>query len=235
MTKSFLTTDLLEEWHTASDYLGWARSLVERVKSEPGGLERILLRTGLGKPLMEEAIPIGLLASKYFDGSSDVRIALKLGSQNFDATVSDGRGEGGSVSHIEVTLAHEGEDQYLRNLHLLEKGYVSDFGPVTKHGTKKTELSVQVEGKMKSQAEVIQCERCLVSDAIERKLGKHYPPGTLLLVGFDDRMAFDRKDNIANLESVVAEYLPRLKAFHTLAIVGLHQGILLSWRTSDAT
>lgn len=234
MIASFLTPEVLEESHTAKDYLLWARSLVERVKLEHDGLKRIRFRDGLAKELMDEAIPIGLLGSKYFEESNEVQINLKIGSQSFDAIVSDNRAEGSSVSHIEVTLAHEGENQHLRMLCLHERGEVSGLGAVTKQGTKKTNLTVDVVEEMVSQVEVLQRERTLVSMAIDRKLKKTYPPNTLLLIGFDDTMAFDREDNVANLENVLVKYLPQLKAFHTVAIVGLQQSLFLSKRTGDA-
>jgi len=234
MPTPFLTNDVLEESHTAKDYLWWAKGLVERVKSEPGGLERIRLRVGPAKELMNEAIPIGLLASKYFGESDDVRIGLKIGSQNFDARVSDGRKRPSTVSYIEVTMAHEGEDEYLRMWHLHEKGEVSGLGGVTKRGTKKTGLAVEIAGEMVSQTEVLRRERDLLSKAMNRKLGKAYPPNTLLLVAFDDIMAFDRKDNAENLEAVLVDYVPSLKTFHTVAVVGLHQGFFICRRTGDA-
>jgi hypothetical protein len=55
---SMLTRDLLEEIHSAAQYLSWVRALIARVKQEPDGLERIRLKRGLAKELMNEALPI---------------------------------------------------------------------------------------------------------------------------------------------------------------------------------
>ena len=230
----FLTNKVLEESHTAKEYLLWAKGLVEQLKSKPNGLEMIRLRVGLAKELMDEVIPIGLLASKYFGESDDVRINLKIGSQSYDAVVSDHRKQPSAVSYIEVTLAHEGEDEYLRMWHLHKKGNASGLGRVTKHGTKKTGLCVEVAMEPLSQAEVLQRERGLLLKAIDKKLEKKYPQNTLLLVAFDDVMAFDRKDNIKNLEDVIVERMSSLRAFHTIAVVGLHQGLYICKRTGVA-
>lgn len=226
-----LTNEVLEESHTAKEYLLWAKDLVKKLKSEPNGLERIRLRVGLAKVLMEEAIPIGLLASKYFGESDDVRIKLKVGSQTYDAEVSDNRKQPSAISFIEVTLAHEGEDQYLRMRHLHEKGEVSGLGRVIKRGTKKTGLDVKVVNETLTQAEIMRRERDLLLKTIDKKLQKKYPPNTLLLVALDDEMAFDRKDNIKNLEDVIVERMSSLSAFHTIAVVGLHQGLYICKRT----
>jgi len=230
----FLTNEILEESHTAKEYLLWAKGLVEQLKSKTNGLEMIRLRVGLAKELMNEAIPIGILASKYFDKSDEVRINLKIGSQNYDAVISDYRKQPSAVSFIEVTLAHEGEDQYLRMLHLHKKGEVSGLGRVIKRGTKKTGLDVKVGRELLSQAEVLQRERSLLIKAIEKKLEKKYPQNTLLLLAFDDVMAFDRKDNIQNLEDVIVERMSSLRVFHTVAVVGLHKGLYICKQTGVA-
>ena len=234
MATPALTREVLEEAHTAAEYLQWARALIARVREEHDGLERIRLRIGLAQELMNEVFPLGLLASKYFNGSDEVRIQLKIGNQNHDATVSDARDRGSSVEYVEVTLASEGEDNYLRMRVLHKEGQVSGLGPVTKSGTQRTGLKIHVEPQAVSQAEVLQGEKNRVVQAIERKLGKSYPSNTLLLVGFNDEMAYDRPDNIAGLESAVSAYLPQLKAFHSVAIVGLSQGLFMSWRTGSA-
>lgn len=234
MAESILTAEILEEPHTARDYLSWARSLVQKLKTEPNGIERIRMRIGLAKELMNEAIPIGLLAAHYFNGSDDVRIALKIGSQIFDATVCDNRISPSSVSHLEVTVAQEGETEHLRMLHLHQTGEVSGLGTVTKHGTRRTGLTVNVEREMVSQHEVLHRERDRLSKAIDRKLDKPYPPNTLLVIAFDDTMAFDRADNIANLNDVLLKYTPKLTNFHSVAIVGLHNGLFIHKQTGAA-
>jgi hypothetical protein len=227
MAASVLSPAVLEETHTAADYLDWVRELIAQIKLEPDGLERIRLRIGLAKELMNEAFPIGLLAARYFERSERVSLSLKVGSQNFDAEVVDNRNQGSAVRYIEVTNADDGEDDYLRMRVLHERGEVSGLGSVTKTGTRRTGLTINVAREMVSQADVLQQERNRLSRAIERKLGKPYPPNTLLLLAFEDTMAFDRRENIASLESVLTEYLPRLQAFHSVAIVGLQQGSFL--------
>ena len=229
-----LSPAVLEQPHSAAHYLQWVKNLIAQVKLEPDGLEHIRLRIGLAKELMNEALPIGLLAARYFEGSEQVTRSLKIGNQNFDAKVVDGRRPGSAVQYIEVTNADGGEDEYLRTRVLQERGEVSGLGAVTKVGTKRTGLTISVAREMVCQADVLQQERSRVSRAIERKLGKPYPPNTILLLAFDDTMAFDRRDNIANLEDVLAEYLPRLQAFHSVAIIGLQEGSLLYRRAAGA-
>jgi hypothetical protein len=120
-----ISSELLEQAHTAKDYLNWIHDLIAQLKIEPDGLETLRLRKGFAKHLLNEAFPIGLLASIYFQGSDQVRIKLKVGNQNYDATVDDLRNPSSLVQHIEVTMANDGEDSFLRMLVLHQTGQVS--------------------------------------------------------------------------------------------------------------
>ena len=141
----------LEDEHTAAEYLRWVKTRISRVKAETDGLERIRYRVGLANELMNEALPLGLPASNYIESSEKICIQLRVGNQNYDATVTDGRDNSSSVEHIEVTLASDGEEGYLRMRVLHETGEVSGLGTVTKSGTQKTGLTIRVEREMVSQ------------------------------------------------------------------------------------
>lgn len=226
-----LTSALLEQPHSAADYLDWVKSLIARTKAEdPDGLRKILLRVGLAKELMEEALPIGHFAANYFESSNQVNIALKVGSQGYDAVVSDCRDPPSGLEYLEVTLASEGEADYLRMFVLHETGQVSGLGRVTKTGTRKTRRDVTVEHECVSQADVIAKERRIFAEAVERKLAKSYPANTALIIGFDDTMSFDRSDNIANILDMLAEFGDWLSVFHTVAVVGMVNNLFLIGR-----
>lgn len=233
---STLTADVLEQPQTAGSYLAWVKGLIEQVKLEdPDGLRKIRLRVGLAKELMQEAFPIGLFASKYFDGSAEVDISLKVGSQNYDAVVYDRRENPSGISYIEVTMASEGEADNLRMSRLHETGQVSGLGRVFKTGTKKTGQVIKVEAEAVSQEEILAKERRIISEAIERKLEKTYPAQTALLVAFDDTMAHDRADNIASIEAVLESFGERLYVFQVVAVVGLIERLFLFRTGKNAT
>jgi hypothetical protein len=233
MTSPFLTEILLEEEHAATDYLSWVQSLIARVKQEHDGLERIRLRKGLAKELMNEALPIGRLASKYFSDGAQVTIQLKIGNQNYDAIVHDRGTIQLPVRYIEVTVAGDGESDYLRMRKLHETGEASGFGRISKDGTKHRRGVDHDRREMVSQEWVLRQESEKITRAISRKIKKEYPDGTLLLIAFNDEMAFGRPDNISNIESTISALLPSLIAFHSVAVVG-QRGLFLSWRTGSA-
>jgi hypothetical protein len=228
-----LTAQILEQPHTAHDYLNWVKGLIAEVRQEPDGLRQIRLRVGLAKNLMEEALPIGLFASHFFAGSEEVEISLKVGSQSYDATVRDDRSQPSGVEFLEVTMASEGEMDYLRMLMLHETGNVSGLGRVLKTGTNRTRRAVTVVPEAVSQQTILDKERRLISDAIQRKVGTTYPDNTALLIAFDDTMSHDRLDNQANIVSVFHEHEASLRSFHSVAVVGLVKGLFLC-RARDA-
>lgn len=233
---STLTSTVLEQPQTAGNYLRWVKALIEQVKSEDtDGLRKIRLRVGPAKELMEEAFPIGLFASRYFEGSAEVEISLKVGSQSYDAIVSDKRKTPSGISYIEVTLASEGEADHLRMVTLHETGQVSGLDRVSKSGTKKTGQVISVKAEAVSQQEVLARERQMLSAAIERKLDKKYPEHTALVVAFDDVMSHDRADNKGSIEAVLDSFGERLQIFQEVAVVGLREGLFILRTGANAT
>jgi hypothetical protein len=222
-----LSKEILEETHTSEEYLSWVKSLVASVRSNAGGIEKIRFRKKLAKNLMEEALPLGYLAENYFNRSNKVAISLVVGNQPYDAIVNDLREDDPTTYHVEITLAHEGENEHLRMLALHQNGHVSGVGKVSKTGTKKTGLRVEVQAKTVSQNEVIKRETKLIQDAIERKIKKNYPENIMLLIGFDDIMAFDREDNITNIENVIDRYINSSSKFSKIVVVGLHNDLCI--------
>ena len=157
-------------------------------------------------------------------------IQLKVGSQNYDAIVEDGRDGEDKILHVEITQAHEGESEYLRMLALHENGHVSALGPVTKTGTKRSGLSIKVDSVAVSQQEVLERESKSVADAISRKIGKPYPENTLLLVAFDDIMAHDREDNIQNIRQAIDSSIISPSNISNIVLVGLHKNLCIEKR-----
>lgn len=155
--------------------------------------------------MVEELFPLGLLCECYFERSPEVSVELVLGNQNYDAIVTDGRRNAVAFTRIEVTQSHEGEDEHLRMLHLEQEGHVSLFGPVRKSGTKKIGISVSVESEAKSHTEVVNSQRTLVQEAIDRKLTKTYEPDTALLVVFDDAIAIRNDSDCGVFRNLLLE------------------------------
>src|SRR5690242_6003858 len=127
-----LTPEELQAPRTAAQFLPWVERRLGEVASTDTGKHAIGFRQGVAKPLVEEALPLGIFASHHFENSDDVTIALVLGNQRYDATIEDHREPKSPFSFIEVTQAHQGENEHFRLLALEREGHVSLLGPVHK-------------------------------------------------------------------------------------------------------
>lgn len=230
-----LTSKELQAPWTAAQFLPWVERRMAEVASTDAGKCAIGFRKGLAKPLVEEALPLGIFASYHFEDSDDVTIALVLGNQSHDATIEDHREQKSPFSFIEVTQAHEGENEHLRMLVLEREGHVSLLGPVHKSGTKATGIRVKVEGVALLHSTVLKRELDRVEAAILRKTGKPYPPDTGLLVVFDDYMSIKNQRDIETLRSRILPLLSRLNNFRWLAVVGWSKRTFLEFDLARTT
>lgn len=233
-----LTKEILEEPRTAKTYLPWTTSLMTHVKTtDPNGLRDIRLGHGLvGRHLYREAFPIGVFASRYFNDSDKVFVQLVVGNQNYDALVQDNRPVPSGITHVEVTIADEGEQDYLRMKHLHENGISSGLRPIKKSGTRNTGLSIEMEDNKLSREDVLGREGDNLRNAIARKLSptKHYPTGTVLLVGFKDERDPDDPESLSNLEQIVDSFISQLARFHSIAVIGTTSKRLFIYRRTGA-
>ena len=228
-----LTEEILQQAHSAKDYLNWTKTLISDFRSEENGIEQIRLRKGLAKQLMEEMLPIGRFAMNHFEASSDVIIELRLGNQHYDAIVKDKRTPKGSIEYIEVTGtnivgASNGYEDYLFKHHLHHQG-LSGTGKISAAGSKFKGLKTELQREMVSQAAVLEHEKQTIQEAIDRKSGIDYPAHTALVISFDDSFAFDRTDNIDNIMSVLEASRSKLAHFQMVSIVGYLKGLYLEF------
>jgi len=217
---SELSREELAMPRTAAQYLLWVDSRIEELAATPQGKRAVRFRTGLAKPLVEEALPLGIFAQHHFGGSDSVDIRLVLGNQSYDAIVEDNRDAKSPFSFVEITQAHAGEDEYLRMLALDREGRVSALGPVHKVGTKATGIYVDVENVGVTHSDILEAELARVESAITRKLGKAYPSNTALLVVFDDHISIRDENDKDALRARITPLLPDVDNFCWLAIVG---------------
>ena len=176
---------------------------------------------GLAKQLMEEVYPLALFGVRKFGDTNQVLMQPVIGNQSYDAVVTDLRTKPASQSYIEITQSHEGENDYLRSLVLLEKGYVPKYAPVIKTGTKKTQMQVSIPPEANSVEGRIKNELERIIAAAKRKAGKDYPANTSLIIIFDDAPPFQKVIDNDKLDSFVNKNILSLDLrFSTLYLIG---------------
>lgn len=211
----------LESPRSAKAYLPWVEAKLQELAETDEGKSAVRFRRGLAKPLIEEALPLAIFATKHYRGSRCVTIQHRIGSQNFDAEVVDRRIRKSPFKYIEITQAHEGENEHYRMIALERDGHVNVLGTVTKTGTKHTGITVEVTNEARSHACVLSQELTRIEKAIDRKLRKPYAEGTALVVAFDDYIAIQSGKDMDTLRKFVSEVLiSRIVNFRWLALVG---------------
>jgi len=226
MTDYALSEEEISQERTPSELLSWVELKFEELGSSESGVGDLRLGVGLAKPLAEEVYPLAIFALKKYGEANYIKISPVIGSQNYDAVVTDNSHFPASVSYIEVTQAHEGEERHLRDMYLNEHGFVPAHGPVTKKGTKKKGMSISAEFKAESVPEMARRELDKVLDAVRRKEGKDYPPDTSLLVWFDDGYLFREVVSDMEIDGFVHDNIVSLDIhFSALYLVGKHREV----------
>ncbi|MFC1970857.1 hypothetical protein ACFLV0_02835 [Chloroflexota bacterium] len=207
MPDDVISIDEIIQKRTPSQLKDWVKQAMDRYNLSEEGHRQLVLHEGLAKPLMEEVFNLAEFGIKKFGNTDKILIQPIIGSQNYDAEISDLDTDPPNISFIEVTQAHEGEDEYLRSVVLAEKGIVTLRGPVIKRGTKKTGRQINVPYTATDVIQNVKEELMRIVEAAKRKNGKDYPPNTSLLIAFDDGLTFQRVISEKQLDDFVTRHI----------------------------
>ena len=211
----------LESPRSAKEYLAWVETTIRRLGGTDEGKSAIRLRCGLAKTLVEEALPLAIFSRKHYKASRCVTIQHRVGNQNFDAEVIDRRIRKSPFKYLEVTQAHDGENEHYRMIALERDGHVNALGAVKKSGTKHTGITVDVANEARSHTCLHAEELKRIEAAICRKLTKKYPDETALIVAFDDYIAIHSDEDLDSLRNFASQsLLSKIANFRWLAFVG---------------
>jgi len=230
----YITKEDIEIPRTASCIREWVDFKIKAIGKIDGGKNAVTFRKGLTKELIEEAMPLAIFCNHYFNNSRCVIVQHCIGNQNYDAKIRDKRLRKTPLKYIEITQAHEGENSYLRMLHLKSKGFVNNLGSVTKKGTKKTGITVEVDSDAVEHSIVVHNELQRIHDAALKKSKKEYLPNTGLVIICDDFIAFSKQEDIDMLKNYMYEnILGHLLNFRMVFIIGWMSGIYLKFDQNE--
>lgn len=201
MSTEYVSKDEIEKERTPSELWDWLIQKVAQICSTQEGLEAFRLQKGLLKKLPEEVSPLAIWGKHKLGNTDGVFLQPVIGNQNYDAKVIDNRIEPVSESYIEITLAHEGEDDYWRRRQLLENGIVFSKAPVIKMGKGKN-CSVSIPPEDTSVDEGVKNELGRIIDAAKRKASKDYPANTSLIISFNDTTLSEERLKVLNCPTI---------------------------------
>jgi len=226
MSTKYVSKDEIEKERTPSELWDWLISKVKQICSTPTGLKAFRLQKDkekLIKKLVEEIAPLAIFGQQKFGNTNKVLLKPVIGSQNYDAEIIDKRTEPTDKCYIEITQAHEGENDYFRRCELLKNGYVFSNAPVIKKGKGKS-LTVSIPPEATPVEEGVKKELNRIVDAAKRKAGKDYPDNTSLIIFFDDAELSEERLKVLNCPTlddfVKKKLLPLDLRFTMLYLVG---------------
>ncbi len=221
MPNESISVDELTKKRTPLQLLDWVKQEVERLELTEEGHRELLLHEGLAKQLMEEVYPLAKFGTHKYDKTDQILIQLIRGSQNYDAVITDLRIEPPIQSYVEITQAHEGENQHLRSLVLYKNVIVPMLSPVIKKGTKKKGMQITTPNLATDVEQNVIDEQWRIIEAAKRKAGKDYPFDTSLLIIFNDGLHFQNVVNDIELDAFTVEHVLNLDLrFSTLYLMG---------------
>ena len=223
MPNEYVSKEELEKERIPSELWDWLIQKVNQICSTEEGRRAFRLQNDkekLIKKLVEEIAPLAIFSKHKFGDTDKVFLQPVIGKQNYDAIVTYFRNEPASVTYIEITQAHEGEDDYWRRCELLKNGCVFSYTPVIKDGTKKNR-TVSIPPEATPVEERVKTELGRILDAAKKKESKDYPTNSSLLIFFDDTPPFQEVIDNENLDSFVNEEILNLDLrFSALYLVG---------------
>jgi len=221
MSNEGISREELTKKRTPSELLSWVKWKREQIASTEEGERTLILHEGLAKQFEEEVYPLAIFGQRKFGNTDQILMQPIIGNQSYDAVITDLSSKPASESYIEITQAHEGENDYLRSCVLAQQGIVPMHGPVTKTGTKKTGRKISTPFTAANADEVATKELKKIVDAVKGKAGKDYPINTSLLIVFDDGLSFRLAVDDRYLDTFVKENILKLDLrFSTLYLVG---------------
>jgi hypothetical protein len=226
MAMEHCSREEIEEGRTPCDLWNWMIHKVDQICLTQEGYEDFRLQKGNIKQLVEEIAPLAIFGKYKYGDTDQVILHPVIGNQNFDATIEDRRTDPASVTYVEITQAHEGENNYWRRRELLEKGFVFAYAPVIKTGKgKNREVTIKPEASLVEERAKNELGRIL--DAAQRKSSKNYPDNAILIIFFDDSQPFREVINQEKLDIYANEKILKLVLrFSGLCLVGRLEHII---------
>lgn len=201
-----LTQQELEVHRSAADMLPWVREAASRFNTKALRAEA---REGkhFARVLLDEALPIALFANRYYAASPQVSISHIIGSQNYDAIVTDSRQPPEQIQFIEATTTLMSYADSLRFELMNTQGHAPAYGAVSAEGPKHNRTAITAQSIALDHSKIRDEHLQRVQTAVSKKASKHYEPHTALIIAIDDYVPFDSEADCAALDSMARSVL----------------------------
>lgn len=227
-----LTKEEMEKERTPEALSLWWQGKSEEFASSKESHQYALLKKGLTGKFYDEIYPLNLWANIIYAGRSDIGCIPNLGNDNFDAIIRDYSRLPASEIKVEITIAIDGYDDYLRRNYLCQHGWVSAIGPISHSGTQKTGHKINVEFEPVAHGESLIKNFALIRNRAENKCNAIYGKDHVLVITIDDYIAprYDDPKDIEKLKEFIETNVINLPLdFSELYILGFSGKTLLNF------
>lgn len=219
MLESIISSDEIQRDRTPVMFGEWFDAFLEKTRVDRSNREQILLRQGIAKPVYEEVFPLYRLLNHKRTEWADRKFRNVLGSQPYDAIVTDP--SRGSTSFMEITVADVDQAETIRMEEFARVGRVPALAPVSWSGTRRSGRQVQISEDMLLHDDVVAKKKGQLIAAVERKCRHEYRGDTALLIYFDDYTAFGDANGLPVMDDVLRSVREVWRTkFSALYIVG---------------
>lgn len=201
-----LTVNDIAMPRTPRGFLAWATHKNDQLSATRETRRYTWSGAELPTKFKKEIWPLALFVANEFRETPDALVTPNLSNDNFDATVTFGKGH--SKVFIEITQAIDGYDLALRMEVMDRDGFVPLTGPIRKVGHRGT-LNRAVKATLLMEDLSDRCAKhlSLVEAAVTRKARRQYGENFILLVVVDDYLGFPDKSFHAKLSDFVTSKL----------------------------
>jgi hypothetical protein len=220
MSNEYLNEGELTKKRTPSELRNWLIQKVSQICSTDEGTRAFRMQTGLIKQLVEEISPLAIFGMQKYGDNKQIYLHPVIGNQPYDAIIADSRHNPPIKTYIEITLSHEGEDDYWRRCELLNNNFVFLHSPVIKEGKGKNR-KITIPPKATSVEERVKNELDRILIAARKKEHIDYPTNTFLIISFEDLYPFREAMNDNKIDIFMTENILTLDLrFSALYLVG---------------
>ncbi|PTY04601.1 hypothetical protein DB347_17960 [Opitutaceae bacterium EW11] len=199
--EDFATEAELQEERAVPLWCRWFEEYLGRFNGNQDVSEQIRLKQGIAQKVFDEMFPLWRLLIRKSVEWQNHQLKYVIGNQPFDAVLSSDAGS----EYLEVSVADWDHDEALRMKYFSEHGHVSAIGRVSYSGTARTGHAIEVENAAETTTVLIADKLRRVKERILAKAQKSYPPGTTLVVAFDDHIVRHDPNFAARFESILRE------------------------------
>lgn len=136
-----LTQNEIEKTRTKEELNDWINDTLNKFDSENSIKSFRLSSTPIIKVFKEESLILNGFCKHFFKNTNNILLKQIVGNQNYDVEVNNFH----LFSYIEITIAHDGQSEKLRNEILNECGSVPAYTTIRRIGKKNSHYKIEYE------------------------------------------------------------------------------------------